>query len=1046
LTSAVRAARAAGLFLLATAVMTYPLVVRAWDTVPFRIDPLLLTWTLDWELHQLLTRPLALFDANIFWPYHGTLAYTDLALPDLVVFAPVELLTGNPILAFNITLFAVIAASGWTAYLFARRMLGSELPAVGAGLVFAFCHYRWGQYVHLQVMSTVWIPLAFLFLDRYVVRRRFYDAALTFLCLLLQALTSFYLGLFLAIGLAIYFTVWLAKQKKVSETLRASAPLLACALAALVLLAPFALPYIQVSRELGFARNLHDVSIGGAAIAAFLRPAAGSLIYDRLLPLGRAITAPSLTFAEESFFPGLAATVLVVVGCLVYWSKGARLYLLMAGSAAVLSLGPFLALRDGQPTAVPLPYLPLFAFVPGFGSIRLPARMAIFAFLWGGLLVGLGLARIGKRWPAATQVGIALLLLDNVAVPRPTLPVPVGNSIPAVYNWLARQPDGPIVEFPIAPSRYDESTYATLAGYEYFAIYHRHASVLGYSGFAPPLYFELIDRAPNFPDLRTISFLRGEGVRYAIVHNAGLSAQRARDVARRAAELPDDLRLAGRWGTDDAYLIRPTSSPAQSPTVQVALPSSGSPGQHYRAVLQFEEAAEPAFLLDTARTLSVQAAWSPLDHAGDAGANSNLQVDLPLAFEQGITYKALDLIAPSPTGRYRLSVRSTDALFHFEASAEVQLATAQLGQEPLQLEQIVQGQTEVTPGSVALFGLRWSGSPGRRLTEFLQLQDASGQRWAADDAPAFAGQNGTETWPPGFAADELRGVKLPAGLPPGTYHAVTGWYDTLSGQPYRWLTPEGKEATSLEIGAIQVPASGPRPFVSADLHAGGWTGANLAPGSGQITAGMPVGALLFGAPDAPHALQLRLTLEQAGSHEVATVPPASAQRQFVQLSDTKRLRGDFQALLEVGSESASLGTVHVASPAPDEETADPPSVQIPIHARFDGAELVGLNRSPGHTTLIWHSLGAIREPLTVFVHVLGQAGQIEAQHDGQPAYDRLPTDFWAPGRYVIDDHPLAAMQGVAALEIGLYDAATGQRYPVRSAGGAADAVRLQLAP
>src|SRR5579862_3131492 len=104
LRSAVRAALAAGFFVLATAVMTYPLVVRAWDTVPFRIDPLLLTWTLDWELHRLLSHPLALFDADIFWPYHGTLAYSDLALPDLLSFAPVELLTGNPILAFNVTL------------------------------------------------------------------------------------------------------------------------------------------------------------------------------------------------------------------------------------------------------------------------------------------------------------------------------------------------------------------------------------------------------------------------------------------------------------------------------------------------------------------------------------------------------------------------------------------------------------------------------------------------------------------------------------------------------------------------------------------------------------------------------------------------------------------------------------------------------------------------------------------------------------------------------------------------------------------------------
>jgi hypothetical protein len=40
-------------------------------------DPLLLRWSLSWSAHSVVTDPLHLFDANIFWPHGLALAYTD---------------------------------------------------------------------------------------------------------------------------------------------------------------------------------------------------------------------------------------------------------------------------------------------------------------------------------------------------------------------------------------------------------------------------------------------------------------------------------------------------------------------------------------------------------------------------------------------------------------------------------------------------------------------------------------------------------------------------------------------------------------------------------------------------------------------------------------------------------------------------------------------------------------------------------------------------------------------------------------------------------
>jgi hypothetical protein len=63
---------------------------------------------------------------------------------------------------------------------------------------------------------------------------------------------------------------------------------------------------------------------------------------------------------------------------------------------------------------------------------------------------------------------------------------------------------------------------------------------------------------------------------------------------------------------------------------------------------------------------------------------------------------------------------------------------------------------------------------------------------------------------------------------------------------------------------------------------------------------------------------------------------------------------------------------------------------------------------------------------TAFVHVLGPDGDLLAQADRVPAEGARPTTGWLPGEVIADayDLPLA---GAAALRVGLYDAATGER-------------------
>src|SRR5690349_11225868 len=64
-------------FALLTSVMTWPWVTRLRDACADPGDPYLVSWILWWDFHQTFTSPLHLFDANIFYPLHQTLAFSE---------------------------------------------------------------------------------------------------------------------------------------------------------------------------------------------------------------------------------------------------------------------------------------------------------------------------------------------------------------------------------------------------------------------------------------------------------------------------------------------------------------------------------------------------------------------------------------------------------------------------------------------------------------------------------------------------------------------------------------------------------------------------------------------------------------------------------------------------------------------------------------------------------------------------------------------------------------------------------------------------------
>jgi hypothetical protein len=71
---------------------------------------------------------------------------------------------------------------------------------------------------------------------------------------------------------------------------------------------------------------------------------------------------------------------------------------------------------------------------------------------------------------------------------------------------------------------------------------------------------------------------------------------------------------------------------------------------------------------------------------------------------------------------------------------------------------------------------------------------------------------------------------------------------------------------------------------------------------------------------------------------------------------------------------------------------------------------------------------------TVFVHVLDSENKMRGQRDNLPGEGSLPTTGWLPGEVIADhyDVPIQpeAPPGQYIVEIGMYQAETGQRLPI----------------
>ena len=567
-------------FVIVTLVMTYPNALRLTDAAMDLGDPLLNTWIMWWVTDSVVGGNFTgFFDANIFFPYYRTLAYSEFLIPQALVGAPIMLLSGNPLLAYNVVLLLSFIATAFAIYLLGRCLTGSSVAGFVAGLALAFSPFLFHHLGQIQVIGAAGIPLAFLFLHRY-----FDGGKLKYLlgftaAYVGQALGNAYYAVYLTYAAGAYILYRGVLDRHLTQ--RAFWRDMGIhAVLSVAVLAPFYRQYLILRTDLGFVRPL---SYEG-----------GLYSYLATAPVNRLFGSVSSRFlADEAMFPGITVVALALLGLFASRNReqagtetprendggGERAYriaglliavgwllvvaLALTGGFEVSVLGvrisahrstnPLIGLmaliafraglrwrypglgqgaswfRDPQRFYVWMlaasmllslgtadPYRLLYDYVPGFDGIRAPGRIHIMTIFWLAVFAAYGTQALLSRLSARRQVAAAVLLPALICVEFFSVPLPL-VTVPG---------EGVVPEVYVWLAE-QEGDFASieypidgLTEYQrlYFSMFHSKKIVNGASGYNSPVYDEMWRRDDWFPSPAAFDDIRSLGVRWVIVH------------------------------------------------------------------------------------------------------------------------------------------------------------------------------------------------------------------------------------------------------------------------------------------------------------------------------------------------------------------------------------------------------------------------------------------------------------------------------------------------------------------------------------------------
>ncbi len=511
--------------------ITYPLIFHMGNLAVGLGDELVISWIQNWVIHSLFTNPLHIFEANLYFPYHNTLAYSDLFLTSsLLSIIPLKFI-GQPIVVHNFTLISSLILLGFSIYLLSFYLTKDFLLSVFAGVLVIFSPAVLDKATHLQILAIFWVPLSILLFLIFIKSKKSKYFVISLLFFLAQVYNSFMPGYFILFSYVIIIVYyWLYNRVQIKKIFVKKNIFLF--IISLILIIPIAIPYYQVSKEFNYVRDMRDAIHFAIQPEDLFYPSNHTRLKNYLFELPFNKTSQNGEFKPG--YLGFIFTLLtgLVLVYLITNFKKKNLFINAFSSIGllgfILSLGP--ALHLGRQTVhwpfpIPLPYLLFYYVIPGFKGFRNSARWEMLFILCMAIVIALVLQKILKKYSIRTRSIIYIILIIGCVLefnfPMKFVNVPQKSEFPKVFDWLNETPQSAKV---IIMPAYNWNMF--YSGDEimrdYYSTSNFRRTVNGYTGFSPPPWQDLlVNLQNNFPNQESVNLLKKLGINYIVIDKKG---------------------------------------------------------------------------------------------------------------------------------------------------------------------------------------------------------------------------------------------------------------------------------------------------------------------------------------------------------------------------------------------------------------------------------------------------------------------------------------------------------------------------------------------
>lgn len=436
-----------------TILFTWPLVLHFTTHMPGigAGDGQIFYWNLWWfkkALLELKTNPL--FCNWILYPFGTSTVFCPLTVFNDIFSLLFQQFFGL-VTTYNIILVFDFVASAYGMFLLADYLTGDKKAAFIAGIIFAFCPYKFAHLPgHFSLISTEWIPFYVLYLIKALRKRfSFKNSLLAGVFLLLVAFSDYYYLNFVILFTIFYVLYsWFKDKSSVfNRDFMTSGFVIFLVLAAG--LCPLVLSaykdFIYGSYVFG---GINAYSEFVSDIAGFFTPSIYHPLFKKYV-----INLNSYIFTggqgESLVFIGYTVIFLVVYGLAKFrvYFRQYRFWVYCAAVFFILSLGPFPHIFGRQYRL----YLPgyILTFIPGFSGMRCFSRLVIMGMLCLSAVAAMGCGMIFRTNKKRNYIFIIitlLLLFEYLPAPYPVYKY----YVPEIYGDIARdQEDCSVLEVPM---------------------------------------------------------------------------------------------------------------------------------------------------------------------------------------------------------------------------------------------------------------------------------------------------------------------------------------------------------------------------------------------------------------------------------------------------------------------------------------------------------------------------------------------------------------------------------------------------------------------